>query len=107
MNNFIIQFAVGADDGGCGTDTYFKWCSNGNSGIIGLVTSIFNILSVGVGLAAVISIIIGGVIYATSGANPENAKKGIKQIQNAGIALVLFAGFWAIMNFLIPGGLFN
>jgi hypothetical protein len=90
----------------CGTDTYFNWGCNGQ-GITGLLLTILNILSVGVALAVVAGIIIGAIQYTSSGGNPEQSKKAMSMIRNSVIALLMYFAMWALLNFLVPGGVFN
>ncbi len=51
-----------------------------------------------IGIAAVISIIVGGIIYATSGGDPNGAKRGKDIILYAIIGLVV-----SLMAFVITG----
>lgn len=66
-----------------------------------------NFLAALVGLVVVISIIIGGIQYGSSAGDPQAAAAARKRIQNAIIALVTFIFLYALLNFLIPGGIFN
>ena len=58
------------------------------------------------GIAVVAGIVFGAVTYASAGGNKKKKKKGISFVTNAVIALVLFIFMYAIINFLVPGGLF-
>ena len=91
-----------------GVSTLLDWgsCSGGNE-ILCLVATILDWLSVGVVVAVLGGIVYGGVMYATSGGNESQAKRGIDIIRNAVIALVLYGLMYAILQFLIPGGLFS
>lgn len=94
----------------CGsTATFFNWdCSSDDKNIImDALISILNWAAVGVSVVVVIGIIYGGIMIASAGGNESQMKKGITIIRNAVIALILYFGMWAILNFLIPGGLFN
>lgn len=80
---------------------------NGGRGIIwDLLTIAINFLAAGIGLVVLAGIVFGAVTYATSAGSAEQAKKGISFITNAVIALLLFIFMYAIINFLVPGGLF-
>lgn len=82
-------------------------CPNSGRGIIWDVLTVgVNFLAAGVGLAVVAGIVFGAVTYATAAGSAEQAKKGISFITNAVIALLLFIFMYAIINFLVPGGLF-
>jgi len=97
---------------GCGVDTYFSWgcnktSTNNSEQVTPLLITILNWLAVGVTLAVVAGIIYGAVLYTTSGGNQEQARKSIGIIRNAVIALILYFAMWALLNWLVPGGLFS
>jgi hypothetical protein len=62
-------------------------------------------MSMGVGIAVVIGIVLGGITYAMSDGDAGKAKEGQEIIVNAVIGLFLFIFLYAAANFLIPGGL--
>lgn len=62
-------------------------------------------LSAFVGLAVVISVIVGGIQYSSSAGDPQKASAAKNRIRNAIIALVTYIFLFALLNFLIPGGL--
>jgi len=95
-----------ADSGNCGTNTFFNWGCDGN-GIAGLLMTILNWLSIGVALVVVGAIIYGGIMYSTSGGDSGRAQAAVKQIRGAFIALIMYFGMWALLNFLVPGGMFR
>jgi len=63
-------------------------------------------LSVLFGIAVVAAIIYGGIEYASSGGDPSKSAAGKNRIRNALIALVAYVFLLALMNFIIPGGVF-
>jgi len=69
--------------------------------------TIFNWLSMGVAIAVVGGIIYGGITYATSSGDTGKTQEAVKRIRDAVIALVLYFAMWAILNWLLPGGIFN
>lgn len=77
------------------------------SGTWYLLIFFFNILTAGVGIVAVGAIAYAGFLYTTAQGSAEQTKKAIEVIRNAVIGLLLFAGMFAIVNFLVPGGLFS
>lgn len=90
-----------------GHDTAIISCgSAGGNGVIDLLTVFVNFLAVLVGLAVLIGIVFGAILYSSSGGSADQAKRGIGYIRNALLALVLFIFMYAIVNFLVPGGLF-
>jgi len=64
-------------------------------------------LSAGVGIAVVGGIVWGGIMYLTSRENAGQTQKAISIIINSLIALLLYIFMFAILNFLIPGGIFS
>lgn len=77
-----------------------------DSGILDLLFALLRWLSIGVGIVAVISIIIGGIQYTASQDDPQASAKAIDRIRNTVFALLLYVFIWAIANWLVPGGLF-
>ncbi len=65
------------------------------------------LMSAAVGIAIAISIVIGGIQYASSAGDPQQAAAAKARIRNAIIALLTFLFLYALLNFLIPGGLFH
>jgi hypothetical protein len=96
------------EQGNCAKTAFkFGGCDTASTGMKCLISEILLFLSVGVGIAVVAGIAIGGITYATSEGNPSKAQKGITIIVNAVIGLVLYLLLFAITNFLIPGGVFS
>jgi len=62
-------------------------------------------LSVGVGVVVLAMIIIGAIQYSASGGNPQTVAAARKKIINAILALVVYALMFALLDFLIPGGI--
>lgn len=69
------------------------------------VDPLIKFLTALVGVAVVISIIIGGVQYSMSEGDPGKAAAAKNRIRNSIIALVTFILLSGMLNFLIPGGL--
>lgn len=76
------------------------------SGISGWLDAAIDFLGIGVGLIITTMIVIGGIQYITSGGDPQSVASAKKRIANALIALVAFAFMFAILQFIIPGGIF-
>lgn len=68
---------------------------------------VINILTVGVGILAVGAIVYAGFLYATARDDSGQVKKSIEIITNTVIGLLIYVFMFAILNFLIPGGIFN
>lgn len=71
------------------------------------IITIINFLSFGVGIAVVGMIVFAGIQYITSGGVPQKIDAARSRITNAVIALVLYIFMYAIIQWLIPGGLFG
>lgn len=74
--------------------------------IVDMAFALIRFLTIGVGLILAISIIFAGIMYTTSGGNPEQTSKAKDRILNAIIGLLFYLLISALANFLIPGGLF-
>lgn len=59
-----------------------------------------------VGVAVTGGIIWGGILWSTAQGNPSQTQKATTVITNAIIGLVIYILMFAIINFLVPGGLF-
>ena len=79
----------------------------GEGALMGIVKWVIQILTGGIGVAAVGAVIVGAILYMSSGSNPENMKKAKTIWMNTIIGLVIFAFLVAITNFIIPGGVFG
>lgn len=77
------------------------------SGVWGLLLLGINILTAGVGVAAVAGIVIGSVMYMTAGGSPERTKKANIFLSNVVLGIIVYAVMYAFLNFIIPGGLFT
>lgn len=66
-----------------------------------------NVLAMIVGLLSVISIMIGGVQFASSDGDPQKAAAAKGRIAKTIVALVSFMFLYAFLQFLVPGGIFN
>lgn len=97
----------------CGdAKTFFDWgCTNtsdtSQEQIKPVLITILNWLAMGVSIAVVGGIIYGGIMYTSSGGDTAKSKKAMEIIRNAVIALLMFFAMWALINWLVPGGLFS
>lgn len=95
------------DGQSCGVDTTILGCSGaGSNPIISAFVEIFEFIAAGVGILTIGGIIFGGIRYATANGNTSQAEQGVSIITNAVIGLLLFIFMYALLNFLVPGGLF-
>lgn len=86
------------ETGGGGTESTGLW---------GILLIAINILVAGVGVLALGGIIYGAVLYTSAGGNPEQVKKARGIFTNVVIGVIAFGGMYALLNFLVPGGVFN
>jgi hypothetical protein len=82
-------------------------CRGRGNPIVDLLFAVIRILSIGVGIVVIGSIIFAGIQYVTSAGDPQNTAKAIERIRNTVIALVLYIFAYALLNWLIPAGLLN
>lgn len=79
--------------------------SSSNCGIVRYLVIIINTLSALAGIAIIGSIVYGGIQYSASGSDPQKVGAAKDRIRNAFIALILFIFGYAIVNYLVPGGI--
>lgn len=80
----------------------------GEGGVIfTLLKGVLQILTAGIGIAAVGGIAYGALLYTTAENKPEQTKRAISIITNVVIGIVAYALMYVLLNFLIPGGIFN
>ncbi len=77
------------------------------TGLWNLLLTAINILSAGIGVAAVGGVVYAAVLYSSAGANADNIKKAKGMFVNIGIGIVAYLLMYSFLNYLIPGGLFN
>jgi hypothetical protein len=105
----------GADnkDGCAGAETAIIKCDADNSGGVEtngvwfLLLMVINILTAGIGIAAVGGIVYGSILYVASGADESRVKKAKEIIQNVVIGLIAYVAMYALLQFIIPGGIFS
>lgn len=104
-----------AGNNGCETDTAIIKCDNvnvdeegvENSGLWSILLTVVNILTAGVGVLALAGIVYGAVLYTSAGGSTEQIKKAYGIFTNVVIGVLAFAGMYALLNFIVPGGVFN
>lgn len=88
-----------------GAETSLIKCSG--NGVWYILSTTINILTAGVFIAALGGIVYASIMYTTAGANQEQVKKARTIITNVVLGMVVFAMMFAVLQWLIPGGLFN
>ncbi len=78
-----------------------------NSAVWQLLLAIVNIMTAGVAILAVGGIIYGAVLYTSAGPNQGQVAKAREILMNVVIGVVAFALMYSLLQWLIPGGVFN
>ena len=94
--------------GSCGgVTTAILNCGSGDYNALFDVLGIaLQIITYGVGSAAVIGVIIAAYQYITARDNPQKVAVAKNRLLQIVIGLVIWVMIWAILQFLLPGGLF-
>ena len=77
------------------------------TGVWGILLLVVNILTAGVGVAALGGLIYGAVLYTSSGGSPDQIKKARNVFTNVVVGIIAFAAMYAVLNFIVPGGVFQ
>lgn len=88
----------------CSNSTSANACLSKNP-ITKNLNNIVNFLAAGIGVIVIGTLILGGIQYIAAGDNQEAIGKAKARIMNGLIALVAFLFTYAILQWLIPGGL--
>jgi hypothetical protein len=72
-----------------------------------LIYAFVRFLSYGVGIVLIGSMILAGIQYSTSEGNPEATQAAKNRIRDAVIGLFIYLFAFAIVQYLVPGGLFK
>lgn len=80
-------------------------CDEEGGGIFAVLNLVLNILTVGVGIAATAGVIFAGLRYTQARDNAESMAGAKKMIINILIGLAVWAVFWALLQWLLPGGI--
>lgn len=78
-----------------------------NTGVWGLLLMVINIMTAGIGVLAVAGIVYGSILYTSAGDSSEKVSKAREVIRNVVIGILAYALMYAVLNFIIPGGLFT
>jgi len=112
---FVVAPAVSVSAATCaGVKTSLISCDYESSkpavdktGVWQLLIMAINIMSAGVGIAAVGGVVFGSIMYMTAGDSPDKIKKANIFLMNVILGIIVYAVMWAFLNFIIPGGLFK
>ena len=73
-------------------------------GVFTILNTVVDIMSIGIGILAIIGITIVGIKYLTAGGNEEQTRKAKHRMLQIVIGLVVYAALYAGIQFLLPGG---
>jgi len=93
--------------GGTACSSAVKDGSGQSSAIWSLLLFVLNIMTAGVGILAVGGIVYGSVLYASAGGKTDQAKKAITVITNVVIGIFAYGAMYFLLNFIVPGGIFQ
>lgn len=79
-------------------------CQGKGNPIADMAFAVIRILSNGVGIVIIASIIYGGIQYTGSRGDPQATAMAVNRIRSSVFALLLFIFGYAILNYLIPAG---
>lgn len=83
------------------------YCGTAHSATLDILFAIIRFLSDGVGLVIIASVIIAGIQYTFSRGNPQSVALATKRIQSSLLALAIFIFAYALLNFVVPNGVFG
>jgi hypothetical protein len=80
-------------------------CRGQGNPIADMTFAIIRVLSAGVGLVVVGSIVVGGIQYSASRGDPQATAMAINRIRSSLFALLIYIFGFAILNYIIPGAI--
>jgi hypothetical protein len=82
----------------------YKQLNKDNCKIIGYIIIGTNALSAIAGVVIASSIVAAGIQYSSAGSNPQKVAAARQRIINSVLALFIFAFGYAVVQWLVPGG---
>lgn len=77
---------------------------NSAKDIDGILKLVLNILVYGIGVVAVIGVVIAGILYLAARDNEAQVATAKRRLIEISIGLVIWVAMWSLLNFLVPGG---
>lgn len=99
------KLAKGSNDCGDSKTVFDFNCSGSGNGILQLLYAFVRFTTYGVGIIITLSIVISGIQYTSAQGDTNTVTKARMRIFNAVIALLLYVFAFALLNYLVPGGL--
>lgn len=72
-------------------------------GVMCILQTVVDVMTVGVGILGVLGITIVGIQYLTAGGNEEQTRKAKRRMVEIVIGLVAYVLIYALLKFLLPG----
>jgi hypothetical protein len=94
----------GSSSTDCATTVLKVGCNDEGGGIWAILNIVLNIMTVGVGILAMVGITIAAFTYATASDSMEKVQKSKDRIFQIVIGIIVYGALWALLQFLIPGG---
>lgn len=99
MLDILRMFAATCADGEVET-ILFGRCYSG--GVMGVLMIAIDVLTIGIGAAAVAGIVISGIQYMTASGDPAGVTKAKRRLIEIVIGLLVYGVFYAFLRWLIP-----
>lgn len=118
-NNFFTPTAASEGGGQCGhsdsggVKTRFNFGCIGNEGPTNMgpledfAYAVIRFLTAGVGIVIVLFVILAGIQYSASEGNADKTQEAKNKIRDAIIGLFVYLISFALVQFLVPGGVFK
>ena len=90
-----------------GTETSLISCDTKENGVLGLLLLALNILTAGIGIVAIGGIIYAAILWTTAEDKSAQITKSKTTIFNVILGLTAYALLFGLVQFLVPGGVFN
>jgi hypothetical protein len=102
-----VSLNLGCTGEKCITSPNDPVCMGDVNAILDVFFAIIRFLSVGVGIIIVASVVVAGIQYTSSRGDPAAVAKAIDRVRNTVIGLVIYLLIYAILNWIVPAGVFN
>lgn len=80
-------------------------CRGKGNPVADMAFAVIRVLSAGVGLVVVGSIVVGGIQYSASRGDPQATAMAINRIRSSVFALLIYIFGFALLNYVIPGAI--
>ena len=106
MNDLILKILAANDCDGVKTSILNVSGCNDGTAIFEILSIALNVMTFGVGAGAVLGFLISGYQYMSARDNSAVVAKAKNRMLQIVIGLVIWAVFWGVLQFILPGGIF-